>query len=291
MDLGGGTFLTLCGVAAGLGVRHGFDADHLSAIDGLARRSIQTRPVVARLAGVLFSMGHCAVVLVTAVATATLMAQWRIPSSLAVAGTTVSIMFLLALGALNLRAAWIAPHGQSVRPVGLKAQLLTGGTSDHPLIIAGVGMLFALSFDTLSQAAAISLAASQFGGLGNAILAAVAFSLGMIFSGGLNGLWISHLVRAASERAAIASRVITLTIGLLNLAVGLLALVTLASPTTNAWASDHALLLGAGVLSIITLVFALIGFIPAEMSRNVSTTTRLLVCEIRLWRGASGPAG
>ena len=52
----------LCGLAFALGARHGFDADHLATIDGLARYSAASRPRLARSAGLLFSLGHGAVV-------------------------------------------------------------------------------------------------------------------------------------------------------------------------------------------------------------------------------------
>ena len=39
-----------------LGMRHGFDADHLAAIDGLACHNAARRPRLANLCGVLFSL-------------------------------------------------------------------------------------------------------------------------------------------------------------------------------------------------------------------------------------------
>ena len=41
-----------------LGIRHGFDPDHLAAIDGLTRYNSSERPVLAKMAGLLFSLGH-----------------------------------------------------------------------------------------------------------------------------------------------------------------------------------------------------------------------------------------
>ena len=65
----------LCGFAFLLGARHGFDADHLATIDGLARYNAASRPRLAQSAGLLFSLGHGAVVIAVAVAAVALAGQ------------------------------------------------------------------------------------------------------------------------------------------------------------------------------------------------------------------------
>jgi hypothetical protein len=48
-------------------MKHGFDADHLASIDGLARlQARKGRFALARLSGTLFSSGHGLIVLVAA---------------------------------------------------------------------------------------------------------------------------------------------------------------------------------------------------------------------------------
>lgn len=49
-----------------LGLKHGFDADHLATIDGLTRFNARKRPGLARYCGALFSLGHGAVVVAIA---------------------------------------------------------------------------------------------------------------------------------------------------------------------------------------------------------------------------------
>ena len=49
-----------------LGVKHGFDADHLATIDGLTRFNARANPRWARFCGTLFSLGHGAVVIAIA---------------------------------------------------------------------------------------------------------------------------------------------------------------------------------------------------------------------------------
>src|SRR5256885_9443954 len=60
-------FLWLGGVAYMLGLRHAFDADHISAIDNTTRKLLQSgkKPVGV---GFFFSLGHSTVVFVIAVA-------------------------------------------------------------------------------------------------------------------------------------------------------------------------------------------------------------------------------
>src|SRR5215472_7810641 len=59
-------FIWLGGVAYMLGLRHAFDADHISAIDNTTRRLLQggKKPLGV---GFFFSLGHSTVVLVVAV--------------------------------------------------------------------------------------------------------------------------------------------------------------------------------------------------------------------------------
>ena len=81
-------------------------------------------------------------------------------------------------------------------------------------------MLFAFSFDTISQATLFALAAGRFGGVPEALLVAGLFVLGMLVVDGINGVWISRLIRRADRTAVIASRVMALTVAGISLAVG-----------------------------------------------------------------------
>ena len=67
--------LAIAIVALLLGMKHGFDADHLATIDGLSRFNASANPRLARFAGALFSLGHGAVVLAVSLAAATVAAN------------------------------------------------------------------------------------------------------------------------------------------------------------------------------------------------------------------------
>src|SRR2546423_14708068 len=53
-------------------MRHGLDADHLAAIDGLTRFNAQSQPRLARLCGALFALGHGVLVIIVALAVGSL---------------------------------------------------------------------------------------------------------------------------------------------------------------------------------------------------------------------------
>jgi high-affinity nickel-transport protein len=251
-----GTLYAICALAFTLGARHGLDADHLATIDGLARRNAARHPGLARLAGTLFSLGHGIVVIAVAVAASLLASQWQTPGWLEISGTAISVLFLLGLAFLNLHAVWTTPRNQVVQPTGLKSRLVDRLiTVEHPVFIMAVGMLFALSFDTISQAALFAVAASRFGSIGHTVVVAGAFVLGMMIADGLNGFWIARLIRRADRRAAIASRIMATAVGSVSRAIGAFVILKLLSPDLAHWAEEQGLWLGVAVIAAIALAF------------------------------------
>src|SRR6185436_3406565 len=93
-------------LAYGLGLRHAIDADHIAAIDNVTRKLMQSgqRPISL---GFFFSLGHSTVVVLASLAiaaTATAL-QTNFPSFRDVGGligTTVSVVFLMAIAVMNL---------------------------------------------------------------------------------------------------------------------------------------------------------------------------------------------
>lgn len=256
IGLASGTWVAICALAFTLGIRHGLDADHLATIDGLARRNAGPHPRLARLAGTLFSLGHEIIVFAVAIAASVLTSQWKTPAWLELSGAAVSVVFLLGLAFLNLRAVWVTPANHVVAPTGLKSRLFNRVTAaERPVFIVGVGMLFALSFDTVSQAALFAVAATRFGGVGHALAIASCFVLGMLLTDGLNGLWIAQLIRRADRRAAIASRVMATAVGSVSLAIGALTLFKLLLPSLDAWTEQRGLYIGVSVVVAMSLAF------------------------------------
>lgn len=259
-----GTWVALCGFAFVLGARHGFDADHLATIDGLTRGSARTHPRLARSAGLLFSLGHGSVVLAVALCVATLTRTWQPPAWLAITGVLISIVFLFGLAYVNVRAVLHTDPRHVVCPAGIKARWLDRFfTTRTPLAVAAVGALFALSFDTISQATLFAVAATRFGGIADVVIVASLFAAGMLCVDGINGIWISHLIRRADRRAVIASRVLALAVATISALVGAFALVRVFVPFIDAWADGRELLMGAAVIAIVAIAFGAAMFVSA----------------------------
>ena len=178
-----------------LGMKHGFDADHLATIDGLTRYNHRSHPRLARYCGTLFSLGHGAVVITIALSVSALAGQWAIPEWFDWLGSLISIAFLVVLGSLNLVAVLSAEPHEIVQPIGFKGRLLGGLRQvSHPGLVALVGALFALSFDTLSQAAFFALTATQFGGWQHALLLAGLFVGGMLVTDGMSMVGLGFIL-------------------------------------------------------------------------------------------------
>jgi high-affinity nickel-transport protein len=251
------TWTALCLLATALGARHGFDADHLATVDGLTRCNARTHPALARFCGTLFSLGHGLVVCGVAFAAASLTTGWQTPGWLEATGVGVSIAFLFGLAFLNVRAVLTADPRAVVAPIGVRSRLLGRFvTVRKPWAVAAVGMLFAFSFDTISQATLFALAAGRFGGVAEALFVAGLFVLGMLIVDGINGVWISRLIRRADRTAAIASRVMALTVAAISAAVGCFTVAKLLSPSVDAWAEGRELFLGGTVVAGVLAAFA-----------------------------------
>lgn len=189
-----GLGIGVAGLAYTLGLRHAFDADHISAIDNTTRRVMQERRGTDRPRplgfGYFFSLGHSTVVV--AIGVAILLAEKTVFSAVAnphsglesfggVFGTAVSAGFLFLIGGLNLTIlAGIVRIFRKMRSGGyddatLERELDNRGFFfrflgrfakgvDKEWKIYPVGVLFGLGFDTASEVAllaTVALEASQ----------------------------------------------------------------------------------------------------------------------------------
>ena len=249
-------WLALLAVVYTLGLKHGMDPDHLATIDGIARSNAARNPRLSRWSGFLFSAGHGGIVILVAIGVSLAAQQWETPAWLDTLGAWISIGFLYALGLLNLYSVFAAGAGQVVAPAGLKSRLLGRFAQvSHPALIAAVGALFALSFDTVSQVALFSLTAKSMSGWGFAILLGVAFMLGMMTTDGVNGLWVAKLLARADRRALIASRAMGLSIAGLSLLVGSYGLARMFVPAIAVHTAERELLFGCVAVAIVSLSF------------------------------------
>lgn len=254
----GQSLIWLALLAYTLGMKHGMDADHLATIDGFVRGNAVSRPRLARFSGMLFSLGHGAVVISVATAAALMSGTWTLPAWLEDMGALISISFLLLLGAYNLHQVIHAKTGHVVRPLGLKSRLFPSFSGTSPWVIMGVGVLFAFSFDTLSQALLFSLAVTN----GNAayvpLVLGFLFMLGMMTTDALNGAWTAWLIRRADNAAAIASRIMGGVVAMLSLGVAAFGLYKYLRPDFAEHMDAFSLWIGMGVL-----VFTFAGYLLA----------------------------
>ena len=251
-------WLALLAVVYALGLRHGMDPDHLATINAIARSNAARNPRLARWSGFLFSAGHGGLVILVAIGVSLVARQWETPAWLEATGAWISITFLFALGLLNLYSVFAAPAGEVVAPAGLKSRLLGRlAQVSHPALIAAVGALFALSFDTVSQVALFSLTARSMSGWGFSVVLGAAFMLGMMTTDGVNGLWVARLLARADRRALVASRAMGLAIAGLSLLVGSYGVSRLFFPAIAGYTAERELLFGCAAVGIVSLSFLL----------------------------------
>jgi len=171
---------TLLILAGALGLRHGVDPDHLAAIDGLSRM----RP--SRWNGVLFALGHGALVTLLAVGVGGLVSRLLEP---------YAPWLLVSLGVLNL---W-----RLKRPLAHRHISFSRLRFSSPLI---VGVVFGAGFETASQLSALVLSADI-----NPWILGCAFSAGMVLVDGTDGYLASRTQNKAisgSRRALRASQIL-----------------------------------------------------------------------------------
>ena len=201
-----------------LGIRHGFDLDHLATIDAITRH-VKENSKLAKWVGFLFSLGHGSIVILMSLIVGSGLIKIQSPVWLEGVGNWISIVFLLAFGVLTL---WnIVPHSHAL-PTTFKPYLFKTllGKTHNPFLIILTGALFALSFDTFTQVALFSISVSLMAGWGFSVILGIIFMLGMMTTDGLNGLFVSSLIQFADKRSSYVSRTIGLMIAGFSLILG-----------------------------------------------------------------------
>ena len=167
-----------------LGMRHAFDADHISAIDNTTRKLMHEgqRPLSV---GFFFSLGHSTIVMLIgigivaaerAVYGAVANPNSRLEQFGGVFGTSVSASFLFLIAALNLvilggiMKVWRSMRRGEYDEEALDAQLAQRGLMNRffgrwmgairkPWQIYPVGVVFGLGFDTATEVALLATTA------------------------------------------------------------------------------------------------------------------------------------
>jgi len=202
------TILALGGLAYTFGLRHAFDADHISAIDNTTRKLLQDgrKPVGV---GFFFSLGHSTVVFIIAAALG-LTVKWIVEGVAGnggqlrtvggMLGTVVSGGFLVLIGVLNLVILLdIVRVYRKLKAGGyddksLELDLTAGGVMSrifgrlfrvirHSWQMYPVGFLFGLGFDTASEVAILAISA---GAAAKGLPFVAVIALPLIFAAGMS---------------------------------------------------------------------------------------------------------
>ncbi|MES2425347.1 MAG: nickel permease, partial [Bacteroidota bacterium] len=165
-----------------LGLRHGFDPDHIAIIDGVSVRYAATKPLLAKWTGTLFALGHGSVVTCIAVMISTVSHSWNFPKIVWELLDWLPGILLIAVGLMNLRM--LSGRQQAYKPKGLKLFFIPKKlkNSSNPLAIILIGILFAMVFDTNTQAAAWAYTATTKLTTLKALVLGFSFSCGMIIT-------------------------------------------------------------------------------------------------------------
>jgi len=189
-----------------LGLRHGLDPDHIAVIDGISARYYQSKPLLARWTGTLFAIGHGTVITSVAVTISLFRHSWAFSENVWSVLELLPGLILIFVGILNLHTLLskrrYAPKG--IRSFFLPAKLQN---SSHPLGILLIGFLFAMVFDTTTQAAAWTYTATSDISTLNAFILGLSFSIGMIITDTLDSrILYSLMTRYANNDPVISYR-------------------------------------------------------------------------------------
>ena len=198
-------------LAYGFGLRHAFDADHISAIDDTTRYLLQKGKQPLGV-GFFFSLGHSTIVLALSVVIAfAAKAATRFQASFAgtggVIGTLVSASFLYLIAALNLAVLvgivrmWRKAKAGQYQPDELDVLLANRGLLNrifrgrynkfinHSWQMYPVGILFGLGFDTATEVGFLGLSATAavgVSGSGVTLPPLAILSLPLLFAAGMS---------------------------------------------------------------------------------------------------------
>jgi high-affinity nickel-transport protein len=185
-----------------LGLRHGFDPDHIAIIDGVSVRFNATKPGLAKWAGTLFAAGHGSVVTCIAIMISRVSHAWDFPKMVWDILDWLPGVILIIVGLLNLR---MLTRKDTYRPRGFKSSFIPARlrNSSNPLAIVLIGVLFAMVFDTNTQAAAWAYTATSKLSTLNALLLGLSFSVGMITTDTLDSRILFTLMQRSSGNSAV----------------------------------------------------------------------------------------
>lgn len=196
-------------LAYSFGLRHAFDADHISAIDDTTRLMLAKgkKPLGV---GLFFSLGHSTIVLSLSIAIAfaakqAVKFQHNFAATGGIIGASISAFFLYLVGILNLvilfgvikvwRQAKTGKFShehlqQLLNERGLMNRIFRGFFKkgfDHSWQLYPIGVLFGLGFDTATEVGLLGLSATAaIGTVGGVLPPLAIIALPLIFAAGMS---------------------------------------------------------------------------------------------------------
>ena len=247
VTLGNLKLLSLVFIAFTLGLRHGFDADHIVAIDNITRK-FNSENRKSYTTGLFFALGHSTIVFVLTLLIVLGVIQFKgslgnIGDYGGIIGTIVSATFLFLTGFMNLRSLFHASsHSHNHLPAGGVMSFLTRkilNLVDRPLKMYLVGFLFGLGFDTATEIALLDITASSaLSGISvwSIMLLPISFASGMILTDSFDSIFISKLYGSFNtnqQRLLIYNRVMLFSTAILAFIVGFFELAGLMQATNS----------------------------------------------------------
>lgn len=247
VTLGNLKLLSLVFIAFTLGLRHGFDADHIVAIDNITRK-FNSENRRSYTTGLFFALGHSTIVFVLTLLIVLGVIQFRgslgnIGDYGGLIGTVVSAIFLFLTGLMNLRSLFYGSnHLHNHAPAGGIISFLTRkvlNLVDRPLKMYLVGFLFGLGFDTATEIALLGIAASSAlsgTSVWSILLLPISFASGMILTDSFDSIFISKLYGSFNtnpQRLLIYNRIMLFSTAILAFIVGFFELAGLMQATNS----------------------------------------------------------
>lgn len=234
VTLGNVKLLSLVFIAFTLGLRHGFDADHIVAIDNITRK-FNSENQKSYTTGLFFALGHSTIVFVLTLLIVLGVIQFKgslgsIGDYGGFIGTVVSATFLFLTGFMNLRSLFhVSGHSHNHLPAGGVISFLTRkilNLVDRPLKMYLVGFLFGLGFDTATEIALLGIAASSAlsgTSVWSIMLLPISFASGMILTDSFDSIFISKLYGSFNtnqQKLLIYNRIMLFSTAILAFIVG-----------------------------------------------------------------------
>ncbi|API87694.1 HoxN/HupN/NixA family nickel/cobalt transporter [Francisella uliginis] len=201
--------LSMIGIAFMLGLRHGFDADHIVAIDNVTRQLI-TQNRASFKTGLFFALGHSTIVFLLTLLIIIGFSFTSIEKTSALDigaffGTIISAIFLLLTGTMSLISLKnllknnnYSAHDHTSNSILTKFFRPLIKVIDRPYKMYFVGFLFGLGFDTATEIALLGMAAANvLNGLSiwYVMLLPFSFALGMIIVDSIDAGLMSKVLK------------------------------------------------------------------------------------------------